>query len=70
MNFLVKKVFSGSDSSGKTDSAMKTLTCWLFALLCAVPCLAQDHSSVSANLALTPPMGWNSWNKFGCNVSD
>lgn len=24
----------------------------------------------SANLALTPPMGWNSWNKFGCNVSD
>src|SRR5438552_3449061 len=26
--------------------------------------------SPSANLALTPPMGWNSWNKFGCNVSD
>jgi alpha-galactosidase len=21
-------------------------------------------------LAQTPPMGWNSWNKFGCNVSD
>ena len=21
-------------------------------------------------LAKTPPMGWNSWNKFGCNVSD
>ena len=21
-------------------------------------------------LARTPPMGWNSWNKFGCNVSD
>ena len=21
-------------------------------------------------LALTPPMGWNSWNKFGCDVSD
>lgn len=21
-------------------------------------------------LALTPPMGWNSWNRFGCNVSD
>ncbi len=20
--------------------------------------------------ALTPPMGWNTWNKFGCNVSD
>jgi alpha-galactosidase len=24
----------------------------------------------SASLALTPPMGWNSWNKFGCNVSE
>jgi alpha-galactosidase len=21
-----------------------------------------------AGLALTPPMGWNSWNKFACNV--
>src|SRR5258707_11502157 len=21
-------------------------------------------------LALTPPMGWNSWNKFQCNVSE
>jgi alpha-galactosidase len=22
------------------------------------------------DLARTPPMGWNSWNKFGCNVSE
>ena len=22
------------------------------------------------DLALTPPMGWNSWNKFGCNISE
>jgi alpha-galactosidase len=22
------------------------------------------------NLAMTPPMGWNSWNKYGCNVSE
>src|SRR3954447_11035991 len=21
-------------------------------------------------LAQTPPMGWNSWNKFGCNVNE
>jgi hypothetical protein len=21
-------------------------------------------------LALTPPMGWNSWNKFGCNIDE
>src|SRR6266550_2789613 len=31
--------------------------------------LAQENA-VSKGLALTPPMGWNSWNKFGCNVSD
>jgi alpha-galactosidase len=31
---------------------------------------AQDKASPSANLALTPPMGWNSWNKFACNVSE
>ena len=24
----------------------------------------------SAALAATPPMGWNSWNKFGCDVSE
>ena len=24
----------------------------------------------SAQLAQTPPMGWNSWNKFGCDVSE
>jgi alpha-galactosidase len=22
------------------------------------------------NLALTPPMGWNSWNHFGCNITE
>jgi alpha-galactosidase len=22
------------------------------------------------NLLLTPPMGWNSWNKFGCNINE
>jgi alpha-galactosidase len=29
-----------------------------------------QQNSVSAGLALTPPMGFNTWNKFGCNVSD
>src|SRR5437868_384596 len=29
-----------------------------------------QSTSVSTGLALTPPMGWNTWNKFGCNVSD
>lgn len=31
----------------------------------APPALALD-----ANLAATPPMGWNSWNHFGCNIDE
>ena len=31
---------------------------------------AQENNRPSENLALTPPMGWNSWNKFACNVSE
>jgi alpha-galactosidase len=30
--------------------------------------LGQNESS--SQLAQTPPMGWNSWNKFACNVSE
>ena len=28
------------------------------------------QTAVSKGLAFTPPMGWNTWNKFACNVSD
>jgi alpha-galactosidase len=35
------------------------------AMVCATLVKASDNG-----LALTPPMGWNSWNKFGCNVSE
>jgi alpha-galactosidase len=41
----------------------------IFLLFISAAAFAQD-SSPSANLALTPPMGWNSWNKFACNVGD
>jgi alpha-galactosidase len=40
-----------------------------FALSLSAAALAQENA-VSKGLALTPPMGWNSWNKFACNVSD
>ena len=29
-----------------------------------------SHAQKFEDLARTPPMGWNSWNKFGCNVSE
>lgn len=25
--------------------------------------------SLDNGLARTPPMGWNSWNHFGCNIN-
>jgi alpha-galactosidase len=45
----------------------------LMCVLVAAPSLAQtpDEDTRSPNgLALTPPMGWNSWNKFGCNIDE
>jgi alpha-galactosidase len=50
---------------------MKTITrtALLAVVCCASFLFAQEKPSPSAGLALTPPMGWNSWNKFGCHVS-
>src|SRR3954451_20579956 len=31
---------------------------------------APSASALGNGLALTPPMGWNDWNAYGCNVSD
>ncbi len=44
-------------------------------VLAAVAALLMAPSLLSAQdpskgLAGTPPMGWNSWNKFGCNVNE
>jgi len=47
---------------------MKSMVAVFFALLIS-PAFAQENA-VSKGLALTPPMGWNTWNKFACNVSD
>ena len=44
---------------------------FLFVLLIAsVNTYAQNPEKKVDNLALTPPMGWNSWNKFGCDVNE
>ncbi len=56
---------------------MKTFTIFiaLLTLLFAGTLFAQDEdapkpSPYAGTLALTPPMGWNSWNKFACDVSE
>ncbi len=39
---------------------------------CVLLFVAARHAAppLDNGLARTPPMGWNSWNKFGCNVSE
>jgi alpha-galactosidase len=51
------------------------LVLWLAAaMLCCTPAIAKTTqevvNKVPNGLALTPPMGWNSWNKFACNVNE
>src|SRR5208283_1521583 len=41
----------------------------LSALACLV-LLAASLPALDNGLARTPPMGWNSWNKIGCNVAE
>jgi len=31
---------------------------------------AQAAPAVNNGLAITPPMGWNDWNRYGCGISD
>jgi alpha-galactosidase len=55
----------------------------LMLLLLAVPAAAQtpaldpnrtpphlEPGRTANGLALTPPMGWNSWNRFACDVNE
>ena len=48
------------------DSHTLTMKKLLVFALLAVPI---SHA-LDNGLAKTPPMGWNSWNKFSCNVSE
>jgi hypothetical protein len=59
----------------KNHQFILVFVCLLFQAVFAAAVFAQEGASPStpppsANLAPTPPMGWNSWNKFGCNVSE
>src|SRR5262249_32594771 len=60
------------------EGAMRTRILGAVALGLAVLLSSAAHArnegspapGVANGLAQTPPMGWNSWNKFGCNVSE
>ncbi len=42
----------------------------IFMAVFIVPGAGAARAASGEGLALTPPMGWNSWNKFGCDVSE
>jgi alpha-galactosidase len=50
--------------------SVRALLACLFFAASVGPLAPATPAQTSASLAPTPPMGWNSWNKFGCNVSD
>lgn len=50
-------------------AALLTLICVLFTAADARD-RADPLLGTPNGLALTPPMGWNSWNKFACNVNE
>ena len=41
------------------------LNSWLILLVGVAGVVSLDNG-----LGLTPPMGWNSWNHYGCNISE
>jgi alpha-galactosidase len=53
-------------------AAMLTLTSTAVVLLTVAATLVptQPASALGNSVARTPPMGWNDWNSFGCNVNE
>ncbi|KAG6501872.1 hypothetical protein ZIOFF_041756 [Zingiber officinale] len=57
---------------------MKKVLTTLAILLCLISCLSVEcrkminplQDMFSNGLGLTPPMGWNSWNRFNCNINE
>eukprot|EP01018_Ginkgo_biloba_P022373 Gb_07118 [translate_table: standard] len=48
------------------------MACSIYAVGFALACLVNDVTArqYENEVARTPPMGWNSWNHFGCNVDE
>ncbi len=42
----------------------------LLAIACALAMTAGSQAQKFDGLAMTPPMGWNSWNTFACDISE
>ena len=52
------------------QSPIRLGACWLVAAVALTAAAGGQGQPAWMDIAKTPPMGWNSWNKFGCNVSE
>jgi alpha-galactosidase len=52
------------------DTFMKKTRCLALSVFSGILFCVPHAHALENGLALTPPMGWNSWNRFGCNVSE
>jgi alpha-galactosidase len=57
---------SSLQSQLRYSLALWPLVCAVFLVLVAVP----NARAVNNGLARTPPMGWNSWNHYGCGINE
>src|SRR5207247_2011619 len=64
---------SGLESNHQRSFRMSNRSRWLARAMAVLSVMGMGTavgSSQDSNLAQTPPMGWNSWNHFGCKVTD
>jgi alpha-galactosidase len=50
--------------------AKKIVSCVALSIFFGFLLCAPSARALENGLALTPPMGWNSWNRFACNVTE
>jgi len=54
----------------KRNAGLKVLSVFLVTATVFLCAGREQGRALSNGLALTPPMGWNSWNKFGCKINE
>ena len=47
-----------------------TMRKFYLAVIVTALCIASSYAQKFTNLAPTPPMGWNSWNFYNCNINE
>ena len=56
--------------AGAVRRTLATVTAVLALIGCVVALRATVAQALNNGVARTPPMGWNSWNTFGCNINE